>query len=57
MAIADQRFRSFRFKSKHSTSASFNRYPSAELVRMDQFFKHRSPGRFCWQEYCLLVKG
>jgi hypothetical protein len=54
--ILDQGLRSFYLKPKNSSSASFNRYPSAELLGMDQFLIHRSPGRVRWEENCFLIE-
>ena len=48
--ISDQGLRRFRLERKHSSAARSNRQPFSELLRMEQFLKHSSPGRVRWQE-------
>jgi hypothetical protein len=57
LPILDQGLCRFCLERKHSSAARFNRHPIAELLRMDQFFIHSSPGRVRWQEDGVLVES
>jgi hypothetical protein len=57
VSIANQGLSGFRLKPEHSSTASFDRHPSSELVYMDQLLKHRCPGRVRRQEDRILIEG